>query len=70
MKKEYLILLVVIIVGLIAIFTLSFVATEAGQNLTGAWGGKCIGADKDCCPGRTGCRTQSECEACGGTWKR
>ena len=74
MKKEYLFLLVVIVVGLIAIFTLSFLMM-GDENLSGAaiYGDSytCIGADTQCCSAyRRGCITKNYCESCGGTWEK
>jgi hypothetical protein len=76
MKKEYLILLIVIIAGLIAIFSLSFLMV-GDENLTGAaasaWGGggkSCQGADQSCCKEIYGiCDSDAKCRACGGKWE-
>ena len=71
MNRTYLLLLIVVIVGLVAIFALSFLTSETGQNLSGAWsigGFTCKGYDTSVC--EIAPRTKNECEACGGKWVR
>jgi hypothetical protein len=68
MKREYLILLIIIIVGLVAIFSLTFLMA-GDQNVAGAaaaWGKcDCQGADAGCCA-EIGCTRKDGCESCGG----
>ncbi|NIO21396.1 MAG: hypothetical protein GTN76_11825 [Candidatus Aenigmarchaeota archaeon] len=69
MKNEYLILLIVVIVGLIAIFSLAFLMT-GDYDLTGAaWGGggECEDWDKEISMEQP--KNKRDCEAAGGTWK-
>lgn len=73
-NKLYLIIAVVVILGIVAIFSLTFL-TAGAQNLTGAaayaWGKSCnCKGDADCtaCCREGDCSSSSGCTACGGTW--
>ncbi len=70
MKKNYLVLLIVIIVGIIAIFALTFLTTGGQENLAGAaWGGgECEDWDTEISMEQPG--NKRDCEAAGGTWKK
>gem|GEM_PF-2604659 len=76
MKNEYLILLIVIIVGLIAIFSLTFLMAGNQEDLTGAWGGRnscdCGGNSKctECCQEKNCNSARAICEGCFGTFKK
>lgn len=73
-NKLYLIIAIVVIVGIVAIFSLTFL-TAGDQNLTGAaaWVGgnscNCKG-DGDCtaCCKDISCGSSAGCSTCGGTW--
>ncbi|NIO21395.1 MAG: hypothetical protein GTN76_11820 [Candidatus Aenigmarchaeota archaeon] len=67
MKNEYLILLIVVIVGLVAIFALTFLNAENQEDLTGAWGGgSCEDWDREISMKQP--KNKRDCEGAGGKW--
>lgn len=67
-NKLYLIIAIVVIVGIVAIFSLTFL-TAGDQNLTGAsiWGGGCnCHGDADCkaCCKELDCSQGNQCISC------